>query len=259
MRSAASTRKPGAEPRAFGRTTAPSITSACFSFTFGISQPRRRNRSRRRREDLLVADERATHDRREDLLRPVVGRRAEAPRDDEKRRAAEGEAHLRLQLRPLVAHAGLPDDLDPHRLQLAGQEERVRVEARRPEKLAPDGEDRGGALRRGSVLIRRAPPPRASARAPPTPPSSPKDDFFLLSISDRTDANLSPSRLTEGSAKDSSKSGDRPSRGRESPPPASRRGRDPSGAAARRRAGRFAPGWPVSRVADRSAAREARP
>ena len=111
-------------------------------------------------DNLRILDERHTQHVSQRIARNIVVGRPEAAGQDHEVDAVEGAAQVLGYLTAVVPDDGLRSQLDAEGSEPLGKEERVRVEARRAQQLAPDRKDLGRSERqRGAVM--RAIPERA--------------------------------------------------------------------------------------------------
>src|SRR6185503_3010757 len=134
----ASTRWPGAVPRGLRRTTAPSITSACFSLTGAITRPNRANRAF---SSSMSAGSRWRG-------RPSAAAAASRVRSSSGgpgppmaiTTSARERAWRGLQQRGVVGHRDAGPGVDADLEQLRGEVQGVGVGAQGREQLGTDGE-----------------------------------------------------------------------------------------------------------------------
>ena len=202
----AATRKPGADPRGFARTTAPSITSACFSFTSGISRPRRRKRSLRRRR---IASSRtsarpSTFATASFVRSSSVGPSPPVTTRSGARESASGIS-ARRSAQPSPTQTFRTTEIPSASSRLVRYSEFVSRRAV-PSSSLPDGQDRGRARARRDRRSRRHLRARLelAGRLLPFPQLRLERPRAACSRADFTCRTFSPSRNTSGFARERS-------------------------------------------------------
>ena len=138
-------------PRGLARTTAPSITSACFSLVGAICAEILREARLQGLEDRRVAHEAPAQGRGRGLAREVVLGGPEAAGGDHEVGPGERGPEGRLEEAGVVGHGDPRAHFDAQLGEPLGDPEGVGVRAQRGQELAAHGEDLGPHQAKGTT------------------------------------------------------------------------------------------------------------